>query len=117
MFYTEEELVEREAVAANVKASLAEKSATSRKFDLLNVSLASDSGDRGTEFVIVDMEVLCKLFASATCSKCWRGTFLRREGVRPCGEACCYVLCVRFYWKMLEEMHHCGVTLFTFFSP
>lgn len=60
----------REPVAGNMKASFAEKSGALQKCDLLNIRLASDGGDCGAEFISLDIKVLSKLFASATCSKC-----------------------------------------------
>lgn len=57
MFYTDEACTEREEHAKSVKSSLADVSATSRKFDLLDVSMASDN-DHGTEFFVVNMQVL-----------------------------------------------------------
>lgn len=70
VFYTKDELVEHEAVAENMKASLVKKTAISRKCDLLDVSLASDDGDHDAQFIIGNMEVLRKMFASETCITC-----------------------------------------------
>lgn len=70
VFYTDEACAEREEHAKSVKSSLADVSATSRKFDLLNVSMASDDNDHGTEFIIVDMQVLQKFFFKTTCTQC-----------------------------------------------
>lgn len=70
VFFTEAECAGREKCADNAKTSLAKKSATSRKFELMNVSTVSVDDDRGTEYIIVDMSILKKLFASTSCSKC-----------------------------------------------
>ncbi|KAG0415010.1 hypothetical protein HPB47_007815 [Ixodes persulcatus] len=70
VFYTEEGYVEREQRADDRKASLADQSATSQKFELLDVCMESGNTDRGTEYVIVDMKVLQELFASTACGKC-----------------------------------------------
>ncbi|KAM7306501.1 hypothetical protein ISCGN_010204 [Ixodes scapularis] len=78
VFYTEEECVEREQRVDDGKASLADQSATSRKFELLDVCMESDDTDRGTEYVIVDMTVLQELFASTAYGKCGMAT----EGFR-----------------------------------
>ncbi|KAG0423237.1 hypothetical protein HPB47_000972 [Ixodes persulcatus] len=84
VFYTEEECVECEQRADDRKASLADQSATSRKFELLDVCMESDDTDRGTEYVIVDMKVLQELFASPACGKCGMATV----GLSKCeGEA------------------------------
>ncbi|CAN7947863.1 unnamed protein product [Ixodes hexagonus] len=74
VFYTEEECVEREQRADDRKASLADQSATSRKFELLDVCMESDDTDRGTEYVIVDIKVLQEFFASTACGKCRMAT-------------------------------------------
>lgn len=82
---------------ADAKSSLAEKSVTLRKFELLDISLASDDDDRGPKYVIVDMEVLQKLFASTTCCKCGMATVeLRREAVQPSGEVRAHMLKLLF---------------------
>ncbi|KAH6945438.1 hypothetical protein HPB50_008449 [Hyalomma asiaticum] len=70
VFYTDEACAEREERAKRVKSSLADISATSRKFDLLDVSMASDDNDHGTEFIVVGMEVLRKFFCATTCTQC-----------------------------------------------
>ncbi|CAN7983167.1 unnamed protein product [Ixodes pacificus] len=82
VFYTEEECVEREQRADDRKASLADQSATSRKFELLDVCMESDDTDHGTEYVIVDMKVLQELFASTACGKCGMATV----GLSKCEE-------------------------------
>ncbi|KAM7298992.1 hypothetical protein ISCGN_019559 [Ixodes scapularis] len=63
-------------------ASFADQSATSRKFELLDVCIESDDTDRGTEYVIVDMKVLQELFASTACGKCGMATV----GLSKCEE-------------------------------
>ncbi|KAH6947394.1 hypothetical protein HPB50_018549 [Hyalomma asiaticum] len=62
VFYTDEACAEREERAKSVKSSLVDISATSRKFDLLDVSMASDDNDHGMEFIVGGMEVLRKFF-------------------------------------------------------
>ncbi|KAH6921313.1 hypothetical protein HPB50_027700 [Hyalomma asiaticum] len=56
VFYTDEARAEREERAKCVKSLLADILAPSRKFDLLDVSMASDDNDHGTEFIVVGME-------------------------------------------------------------
>ncbi|CAN7982563.1 unnamed protein product, partial [Ixodes pacificus] len=74
VFYTEEECVEREQRADDRKTSLADQSATSRKFELLDVCMESDDTDCGTEYVIADMKVLQELLAYTACRKCGMAT-------------------------------------------
>lgn len=69
MFYTDEACAEREEHAKSVKSSLADVSATSREFDLLDVSMASDDNDHGTEFFVVNVQVL-QMFFKTTCTQC-----------------------------------------------
>ncbi|XP_070395670.1 uncharacterized protein [Dermacentor albipictus] len=69
VFFTEAECAGREKYADNIKTSFAKKSATSRKFELMNVGTASEDDDRGTEY-IVHLSVLKKMFVSTSCSKC-----------------------------------------------
>ncbi|KAM7311103.1 hypothetical protein ISCGN_008011 [Ixodes scapularis] len=108
VFYTEEECVEREQRADDRKASLADQSATSRKFELLDVCMESDDTYRGTEYVIVDMTVLQELFASTACGKCGMATV----GLPKCTERQ-YGLAV----KLVLTCSSCDFAESRFFSP
>lgn len=69
-FYTPEENAQRSERASDVKRDIENKSATQRKFDLLDVNFADVDGGAGTDFVVIDMAVLEGLFAKTTCGEC-----------------------------------------------
>lgn len=70
-FYTASETAQRAARADEMKQDLtAKKSATQRKFDLLNVAVEDKETDFGTQFVIVDLNGLNVFFATAKCEQC-----------------------------------------------
>lgn len=69
-YYTAEEIAARAEHADEVKRGLETKSATQRKFDLLEVDLEHSEEDSGTDFVVVDMAMLKDLFAHVKCGKC-----------------------------------------------
>lgn len=79
VFYTDEACAEHEEHAKSVNSLLADISATSRNFDLLDVSMASDNNDHGTEFIVVDMKILRKFFYVTTCTQC--GTECNESGL------------------------------------
>lgn len=62
VYYTAGESAERAKHAADVKMRLASQSATERKFKLLDREPASESSESGTEFVIVDLDVINSFF-------------------------------------------------------
>lgn len=69
-FYTASESAQRASRADEMKQDLAAKSATQRKFDLLNVTVEDKETDFGTQFVIVDLNVLNVFFATTKCEQC-----------------------------------------------
>lgn len=69
-YYTAEEIAARAEHANQIKRGLETKSATQRKFDLLEVDLEHSEEEAGTEFVVVDMAMLRDLFAHVKCGKC-----------------------------------------------
>lgn len=69
-FYTASETAQRAARADEMKEDLAAKSATQRKLDLLNVTVKDKQTNFGTQFVIVDLNVLNMFFATAKCEQC-----------------------------------------------
>ncbi|KAH7975375.1 hypothetical protein HPB52_000636 [Rhipicephalus sanguineus] len=69
-YYSTAEQAQRVERSAQTKTVLSGKSATQRKFDLLGVSAECQTGDAGTDFLLVDMKVLNNFFAQAKCDKC-----------------------------------------------
>lgn len=69
-YYTAEEIAARTEHADEVKRGMETKSATQRKFDLLEVDLAHSEEESGTDFVLVDFAMLKDLFAHVRCGKC-----------------------------------------------
>ncbi|KAH9364789.1 hypothetical protein HPB48_011805 [Haemaphysalis longicornis] len=69
-YYTAEEIAARTKHADEVKRGMETKSATQRKFDLLEVDLAHSEEESGTDFVLVDFAMLKDLFAHVRCGKC-----------------------------------------------
>ncbi|KAG0423630.1 hypothetical protein HPB47_000600 [Ixodes persulcatus] len=69
-FFSPDESAERAARVDKRKQELAAKSATERKFDLLNVTRENEEVDSGTQFIIVDLKVLNTFFASTKCGQC-----------------------------------------------
>ncbi|CAN8002053.1 unnamed protein product [Ixodes hexagonus] len=74
VYYTAEEQSEALEGAEEKKRHLASQSASQRKFDLLNVNLESTEIESGTEFVIVDMQVLNAFFSRTNCKECGANT-------------------------------------------
>ncbi|KAG0435122.1 hypothetical protein HPB47_018674 [Ixodes persulcatus] len=70
IFFLPDESAERAARVDKRKQELAAKSATERKFDLLNVTRENEEVDSGTQFIIVDLKVLNTFFASTKCGQC-----------------------------------------------
>ncbi|KAH7968877.1 hypothetical protein HPB52_012107 [Rhipicephalus sanguineus] len=68
-YYSTAEQAQRVERSAQTKTVLSGKSATQRKFDL-GVSAECQTGDAGTDFLLVDMKVLNNFFAQAKCDKC-----------------------------------------------
>ncbi|CAN8014554.1 unnamed protein product [Ixodes persulcatus] len=73
-FFSPDESAERAARVDKRKQELAAKSATERKFDLLNVTRENEQVDSGTQFIIVDLKVLNTFFASTKCGQCGSAT-------------------------------------------
>ncbi|KAM7282574.1 hypothetical protein ISCGN_002720 [Ixodes scapularis] len=73
-YYSTAEQAQRAERSEQSKRVLSEKSATQRKFDLLEVNGSCQTSDAGTQFVIVDMKVLNDLFAHARCGSCGVGS-------------------------------------------
>ncbi|CAN7991073.1 unnamed protein product [Ixodes hexagonus] len=71
VYYTAEEQSEALEGAEEKKRHLASQSASQRKFDLLNVNLESTEIESGTEFVIVDMQVLNAFFFAYELQRVW----------------------------------------------
>ncbi|KAH7976443.1 hypothetical protein HPB52_014255 [Rhipicephalus sanguineus] len=69
-YYSTAEQAQRVERSAQTKTVLSGKSATQRKFDLRGVSAERQTGDAGTDFLLVDMKVLNNFFAQAKCNKC-----------------------------------------------
>ncbi|KAH7961273.1 hypothetical protein HPB52_006403 [Rhipicephalus sanguineus] len=69
-YYSTAEQAQRVERSAQTKTVLSGKSATQRKFDVLGVSAECQTGDAGTDFLLVDMKVLNNFFAQAKCDKC-----------------------------------------------
>ncbi|KAH7944240.1 hypothetical protein HPB52_017577 [Rhipicephalus sanguineus] len=69
-YYSTAEQAQRVERSAQTKTVLSGKSANQRKFDLLGVSAECQTGDAGTDFLLVDMKVLNNFFAQAKCDKC-----------------------------------------------
>ncbi|KAG0421078.1 hypothetical protein HPB47_003020 [Ixodes persulcatus] len=73
-YYSTAEQAQRAERSEQCKHVLSGKSATQRKFDLLEVNGSCLTSDAGTQFVIVDMKVLNDLFAHARCGSCGAGS-------------------------------------------
>ncbi|CAN7946066.1 unnamed protein product [Ixodes pacificus] len=73
-YYSTAEQAQRAERSEQSKHVLSGKSATQRKFDLLEVNGSCQTSDAGTQFVIVDMKVLNDLFAHARCGSCGVGS-------------------------------------------
>ncbi|KAH9362336.1 hypothetical protein HPB48_017988 [Haemaphysalis longicornis] len=69
-YYTAEEIAARTKHADEVKRGMETKSATQRKFDLLEVDLVHSEEESGTDFVLVNFAMLKDLFAHVRCGKC-----------------------------------------------
>ncbi|KAL1417675.1 hypothetical protein MTO96_026641 [Rhipicephalus appendiculatus] len=84
-FYSEDEFAECARNAASLKASLASKCATERKFKLLDVDLENDGKENGTEFGIVDLAVIDLLFRLVACPECGEKSLSFSKGKREYG--------------------------------
>ncbi|KAH7976442.1 hypothetical protein HPB52_014254 [Rhipicephalus sanguineus] len=69
-YYSTAEQAQRVERSAQTKTVLSGKSATQRKFDLLGVSAECQTGDAGTDFLLVNMKYFNNFFAQAKCDKC-----------------------------------------------
>lgn len=107
VFLTQEECNMREECAESTKRRLASKSATERKFELLNVSLEDKENDSGTRFIIVDMNVLQALFIETKCAQC------NHSGLDFDREEDAYGLA----YKLLLTCSACGYRKEAFSSP
>ncbi|KAH7967695.1 hypothetical protein HPB52_001655 [Rhipicephalus sanguineus] len=69
VYYSMAEQAQRVERSAQTKTVLSGKLATQRKYDL-GVSAECQTGDAGTDFLLVNMKVLNNFFAQAKCDKC-----------------------------------------------
>ncbi|KAH7961600.1 hypothetical protein HPB52_010718 [Rhipicephalus sanguineus] len=107
-FFTADESSERATTAGNVKARLASKSATERKFELLGVEMEDDVNDSGTEFLVVDLSVVQEIIGLMQCPECGEKTATLSKD--PTKE---YGLCV----KLVLECFTCEMRAERFSSP
>ncbi|KAL1472124.1 hypothetical protein MTO96_023167 [Rhipicephalus appendiculatus] len=107
-FVTPEEISERAATAGNIKARLASKCATQRKFELLGVEMEEDVNDSGTEFSVLCLSVIQEILGLMLCPGCSKKTATLSKD--PTKE---YGLCV----KLVVECSTCDMRLERFSSP
>lgn len=95
-----DQIDKRKESGEETKSSLAKKSVTSQKFELLNASLASEDDDRGTDYVS-DHESAAEVLCIHIMRQVWdvhcQTSKVRREAVRPSSKSSTHLLKLRFY--------------------